>query len=103
MAVKNPDALVMGRPIMSGHCQFPETDHPDRSHERCAENGGGVKSKPTGLFHPCPCSCHLGEEFECQCGGIIRLAPALGRDEDDDEQYVHVDTDGNLTFEGCRS
>lgn len=97
------EVMPLGRPIISGHCQFPETAHPEESHHRCQRNGGGVLSKPTGLFHPCPCHCHMGtEDFDCSaCGYLIREAPALGPDEDGDAQYVHVDEDGNIFSIEC--
>jgi hypothetical protein len=95
--------LVIGNPIWSGHCQFPETAHPERSHERCVLMGAGSTANPRGIFHPCPDVCHLGdEEYECECGGIIREAPALGLDEDGDPIYVHISEDGKRAlFDGC--
>lgn len=92
----------LGRLIMSGHCGFPETDHPENSHSRCQRNGGGATSRATGLFHPCPCRCHLREEdFECGCGYLIREAPALGLDEDGDPRYVHIDEAGYIYSVTC--
>lgn len=97
------EALVIGRPIWSGHCQFPATSTPVRSHERCADNGAGSSANPRGVFYPCPCPCHLDpEEYECECGGLIREAPALGLDEDGDPIYVHILADGRVSFEGCQ-
>lgn len=93
----------IGRPIWSGHCQFPATADPKGSHERCIHNGGGCLSPGTGVFTPCPCSCHLGtEDFDCTgCGYLIREAPALGLDADGDVQYAHVDEDGNIYSIEC--
>lgn len=97
------EVLPLGRTIWTGHCQFPETDHPEESHFRCQRNGGGSLTKSTGLFHPCPCHCHLEtEDFDCSaCGYLIRAAPALGPDEDGDMQYVHVDEAGNIYSIEC--
>jgi hypothetical protein len=92
----------LGRPIWSGHCQFPETAHPEESHARCQRHGGGSNANPARVFHPCPCHCHLGDEFDCSvCGYLLREAPMLGPDEDGDMQYVHVDEDGNLYSVEC--
>lgn len=77
-------------PMMSGHCNFPQTKNPEVSHARC--NGGNTWN-PDKEFIPCPCSCHLGETYECQCGGTIREAPCWpNEDEPDEITYVHVDT-----------
>lgn len=88
--------------IMSGHCGNPAThDHKHRpvdpydSHERCQDLGGGVFTTSTATFHPCPCSCHVGEEYECSgCGESIYEAPTLGPNEAGEVQYVHLTTDG---------
>lgn len=86
----------IGPPIMSGHCNFPQTADPLKSHDRCHDNGAGVTTRiGEGTFHPCPCTCHVGEEFECsECGDSIYEAPNLGPDEDGDMQYVHISEDG---------
>jgi hypothetical protein len=85
---------------MSGFCAFPATERvrngvvepvpPEYSHERCLLSG-------------CPCSCHLGEEYECGCGRTIREAPLLTNDEAPDEMvYVHVDREtGRSIGEEC--
>lgn len=95
--------MKIGSMIMSGHCNFPAThdaNHkpvdPYDSHERCQRNGGGITNRSTGVFHPCPCSCHVvGDAFECSgCGDDIYLAPTLGPDEDGDTQYTHLTEDG---------
>lgn len=94
--------LPLGRTIWTGHCQFPQTKHPEESHLRCQRGGGGTLTRATGNFHPCPCTCHLGEEFDCSgCGYLIREAPVLGPDEDGDMQYAHVDEDGNIYSIEC--
>ena len=104
------DITHVGAPIMSGHCAFPAT-HNDKhqpisatlSHERCVLNGAGVVS-PDGAWHPCPCACHLGEEFECECGRVIREALNMPLDEDGDEPYAHIDPkDGRAVYTGCPS
>lgn len=93
------ETKVIGTPIMSGFCAHPSTPAYD-SHTRCR---GGSTANPRGEFHPCPCACHLDpEEYECECGRIIRLAPLLGLDEDGDEIYVHIDPkDGRAVLTGC--
>jgi len=99
----------MKKPMMSGFCAFPSTDGSD-SHERCARIGAGNWSNPTKEFAPCPCSCHLGEEYECAgCGRTIREAPMWPNydptDVDEDGRpgmiYVHVDTTGRAIGEEC--
>lgn len=96
-------SLDMRQPVPSGHCAFPETDRPEKSHQRCEDMGAGNTAVPDKRFSPCPCHCHLGETFECECGGMIREAPVLGLDSDGDPIYVHVDERGNMTMEGCRA
>lgn len=93
----------MRPPMMSGHCAFPETAHPKRSHQRCHDQGAGNTATPSREFAPCPCSCHVGEEYECQCGEMIYEAPMLGPDPDDGEmQYVHLTEDGlRIDLSGC--
>lgn len=81
------EPVVVRRPMMSGHCLTPETKHPEASHKRCR---GGNNANPAGEFQPCPCSCHLGETYECECGGTIREAP-LWPSDDGEMTYVHID------------
>lgn len=86
----------MRRPFISGHCAFPETAHPERSHERCQRLGHGNTANPAGEFAPCPCHCHLGtDEFECaNCGAALREAPYWPNEDEPGEMvYVHFDTD----------
>lgn len=95
--------MKIGTPIMSGHCGNPATHNakheevdPYLSHERCQANGGGVTTASSGEFHPCPCTCHVDEEFECsECGDSIYEAPTMGPDENGDMQYVHISEDGS--------
>lgn len=95
-------STTIGKMIMSGHCQFPQSAHPEESHARCARNGGGVLSKPTKAWHPCPCPCHYGETYECgSCGQPIREALAWPLDEDGDLRYTHVARDGRAMGEDC--
>lgn len=97
------NSIGMVQPVPSGWCSFPETDHPERSHERCQAQGAGSTNRPGGKFSPCPCHCHLGEVYECECGGLIAEAPVLGPDpEDGDIIYVHINDQGNMTMEGCQ-
>lgn len=102
----NVEVLPIGEWRWSGHCQFPCTGPGDpevrkaESHERCQRNGLYF-NKPTGKYLPCKCGCHLGEEFECTCGFVIREAPMLGPDEDGDLQYVHIDGEGNYYSTEC--
>lgn len=79
--------------LMSGHCAFPTTSNPEKSHERCDLHGGGSKANPRKEFVPCPCSCHLGEEFECgNCGRPLREAPGWpNTDEPGEMVYTHID------------
>jgi hypothetical protein len=49
----------MRKPMMSGHCAFPQTAHPERSHQRCHDMGAGNTASQSGEFAPCPCSCHV--------------------------------------------
>lgn len=90
----------MRRPMMSGFCNSPSREKPERSHERCR---GGNRANPGKEFQPCPCSCHLGEEYECGgCGRMIREAPMWEDDEyPDDPVYVHIDKSGNATTINC--
>lgn len=95
-------STTIGKMIMSGHCQFPQTDHPEESHERCARNGGGATTRLTDVFHPCPDPCHYGETYECGgCGQPIREALAWPLDEDGDMRYTHVARDGRAMGEDC--
>lgn len=83
----------MRPPMMSGHCAFPQTAHPEESHLRCVRNGGGNTSGPTKEFIPCPCSCHFPEDrYECECGGLLAEAPHWPDEEGDGEPiYTHID------------
>ena len=80
------------RPMLSGHCSVPQTEHPELSHQRCERNGAGNTHRPGKEFQPCPCGCHLGEEFECaNCGRPLREAPLWPSSYDDaDVTYVHI-------------
>jgi hypothetical protein len=87
---------------MSGLCAHPQTAEPDQSHRRCS---GGNEANPNREWQPCPCHCHLGEEFECGCGRPIREAPLwqTGYESDLDEMvYVHIEpTTGRAVGEEC--
>lgn len=87
-------------PLMSGHCNFPQTRDPEVSHARCK---GGQRANPQRTYQPCGCDCHLGEEFECGgCGGVIREAPLWPLDSDGDARYTHIDPEtGRATGEDC--
>lgn len=75
--------------MMSGHCQHPQTAHPQESHDRCARNGAGAKANPMRAWRPCRCGCHLGEHYECgNCGRTI--AEATHWDGTGEMTYVHV-------------
>lgn len=93
------------RPMMSGHCGYPQTAEPHLSHARCERMGAGSAANPEKRFHPCPCPCHYpGDIYECAgegCGGRIKEAPYLGLDEDGDPQYVHVNNDGRMLYVSC--
>lgn len=85
----------MREPMMSGHCLNPQTKDPERSHQRCHDLGAGNTASPSGDFAPCPCSCHVEPDpFECECGEYVYLAPNLGKDDEGDDQYVHLTEDG---------
>lgn len=88
---------------MSGHCAFPQTAHPEESHARCARMGAGNYARPSKEFQPCPCACHLGDEFECECGGVLREAPDWPNEYEPGEMvYVHIDPrTGRATGEEC--
>jgi hypothetical protein len=89
---------------MSGHCRFPETPQPTRSHERCQKMGHGNTANPDKEFSPCPCHCHLGTDlYECgNCGEPLREAPHWPNEDEPGEMvYVHVDSDGNALAEEC--
>lgn len=90
----------MRRPMMSGFCATPQTVNPEESHARCR---GGNRANPAREFQPCPCPCHLGEEFECgNCGRDLREAPLWINDDAPDEMvYVHIDKDGRALGEEC--
>lgn len=94
----------MRPPRLSGHCRFPETPQPTRSHERCQRLGHGNTANPEGEFSPCPCKCHLNtDEFECgNCGQPLREAPHWPNEDEPGEMvYVHVDSNGNALAEEC--
>jgi hypothetical protein len=96
------------KPIISGHCAWPQTKDPHLSHERCANRGSGSRANPAKNFHPCPCPCHLAHDsdgavltYECGgCGGILAEAPIFGVDEDGDPVYVHVDRKDRMIYTG---
>lgn len=79
--------------MMSGHCATPSTTNGVSSHDRCDRQGGGSSANPTRTFHPCPCSCHLGEEYECgNCGRPLFEAPLWPNEDEPGEMvYTHVD------------
>lgn len=92
----------MIRPQLSGWCCTPQTVNPEESHARCQRMGGGNTARPSKEFQPCPCYCHLGEQYECGgCGLTIAEAPSLGLDEDGDTRYVHIDHKGYMIAEEC--
>jgi hypothetical protein len=98
------DITSVGTPIMSGFCAFPATHDsygrqmsPKESCEKCPS----YSVSPDGTMHPCPCLCHLGEQFECECGAPIFEALNLPLDEDGDEPYAHL-VDGRADYSGCR-
>lgn len=86
----------MRKPMMSGWCG---SESPG-SHERCP---GYNRANPAKEFQPCPCPCHYGEMYECQCGGIIREAPLWSNEIEPDEMtYVHINLhDGRATQMEC--
>lgn len=110
------------RPILSGHCGYPQTKNPHESHRRCAQWGAGSRANPEKRFHPCPCPCHLQHErisgadpdlmnpdgtygqvemYDCGgCGGLLAPAPVFGTDEDGDPVYVHVNDKGRMLYTG---
>lgn len=91
--------------MMSGHCAWPQTDHPEESHERCTRMGGGNRANPSKDFSPCPCPCHYpADEYECaDCGGTLKEAPLWPNEWGDDEPvYTHIDpATGRATGEAC--
>lgn len=98
-ATKTSEALR--RPLISGHCAFPQSKDPEESHKRCR---GYSRANPDKIFQPCPCSCHFPEEeYECgNCGATIKAAPHWPADEDGDTRYVHVDqTTDRAVSEEC--
>ena len=88
-ATKTSEAIR--RPLMSGHCAFPQSKDPEVSFKRCR---GYSRANPDKIFQPCPNLYHYpDEEYECAgCGGTIVAAPHYPLDEDGDIRYVHVDT-----------
>ena len=100
-AATEPLGEPMRPPMMSGHCAFPQTRHPEESHARCR---GGQRANPAKVFQPCPCVCHFpyGETYECgSCGGVIILAEHWPLDEDGDQRYTHIDNSGRALGEEC--
>jgi hypothetical protein len=89
-----PDSEAIRRVLISGHCAFPQSRNPDKSHLRCAKNGAGSRANPDKIFQPCPCPCHFPvDRYECDsCGGTLAAAPHWPVDEDGDMRYVHVNT-----------
>lgn len=85
----------MRAPMMSGHCQFPETTNPQRSHQRCHDQGAGNTATPSKEFAPCPDGCHLDHEVEYECGNCgkpLREAPMWPNEDEPGEMvYVHYD------------
>lgn len=96
------DSEAIRRPLISGHCAFPQTRNPDESHQRCQKNGGGSRANPDKIFQPCPCLCHYpAEHYECgSCGGTILAAPHYPLDEDGDIHYVHLDPKRKRAIDG---
>jgi len=78
------------RPVsISGWCGNPSITDDVSSHSRC---DGGNRANPAKEFAPCKCFCHYPEdEYECECGGIIKEAPLWPLDEDGDVRYTHID------------
>lgn len=90
---------------LSGWCGTPQTEHPEKSHERCHMLGGGNRARPSKEFRPCPCKCHLGEdEFECgNCGRPLREAPLWPNEDEPGEMvYTHINPrTGHAIGEEC--
>ena len=86
--------------MLSGFCHSPAHDDPEGSHTRCR---GGNKANPGKEFQPCPCHCHLGEEYDCgNCGRPLREAPLWENEDDPDEMvYVHIDKTGRAVGVEC--
>lgn len=76
--------------MMSGWCRTPSNTDGVDSHTRCR---GGNYANPAKEFQPCPCGCHLAEEYECgNCGRPLREAPLWpNEDEPGETVYVHID------------
>lgn len=92
--------------MMSGHCAYPQSARPEKSHERCESQGAGNTACPSGDFAPCPCWCHLNNEdlYECgNCGGQLREAPRWPNEDEPGEMvYVHIDpVTGRAIGEEC--
>lgn len=86
---------------MSGWCSAPSSNDPEGSHARCH---GGNTARPTKEFQPCPCPCHLGEEYECDgCGEALFEAPLWPNEDEPGEMvYTHVHPKtGRATQEEC--
>lgn len=77
------------KPLMTGWCGAPSETNGENSHDRCK---GYNTANPDKEWQPCPCPCHLGEEFLCgNCGRVIAEAPLWVADADpDDPVYTHV-------------
>lgn len=88
------------RPLISGHCAFPQSKDPNESHRRCR---GYSRANPDKIFQPCPCPCHFPEDrYECECGATLAEAVHYPLDEDGDVRYVHVDpTTGRMVDGEC--
>lgn len=82
-------------PLMSGHCAFPTGPE----HTQCR---GGIAANPDKEWQPCPCHCHLGDEYECECGRPIHETDLwLG---DGETTYVHIEPKtGRAVGEVCTS
>lgn len=86
------------KPLMSGWCAHPSGGEVD-SHTRCK---GYNTANPGKEWQPCPCLCHMGDEYQCgNCGRVIMEAP-MWRPlvEGEDATYVHV-IDGRGVGEEC--
>lgn len=91
----------MRRPMMSGHCNFPQTANPTKSHELCASHGAGNRANPAGEYQPCPCACHfVGPRLECECGGTLVEAPHWPEDPDypGEPVYTHIDVRSGMAL-----
>ena len=83
----------MRTPQMSGWCSTVSIlNDGTESHTRCT---GGNRANPFREFQPCPCQCHYpDEEYECECGGVLKEAPLWPQEDEDMEGepvYTHID------------